>query len=255
MITLLIPREVISALEMLPLTRGDIMRLVEIRDFAKEKIEDTAFWTDTKLNALANNCVRGILSYFTITRVKAEVSISTEADVMSYELPWDYIETHLLYDDTNNRMIKIEDDPELIWRGVGDRTQTGIPAIAYFWGTTSIEELRLYPVPDGVYEIDHLYWSTGANLVNDDDNPMIPREQHQHIVDYLVEKTRAEDQNSIVADRAFEAWWNGRLIDMKIANNTKTAARRNIKPGSGRQLFNSESIVMPFRLSGSTYRW
>ena len=234
------------------------MRLVQIRDFAKEKIEDTTFWDDTKLNALVNTCVRSVLSYFTISRIKAEVTINTVADTMSYELPQDYIETHMLYDDTNNKPIRIVDDPAIVWRGVSDKAQTGIPSVAYFWGTSSIEELRFYPVPDDAYEIDHLYWSTGANLVNDDDSPMIPREQHQHIVDYLIEKTRAEDRESIVADRAFEAWWNGRLIDMRIANNAKVASRRNIKPGTGRLLFqyyNSENLIMPLQLSSGTYRW
>ena len=234
------------------------MRLVEIRDFAKEKIEDTAFWTDVKLTALANNCVRGVLAYFSIARVKAEDAFDTASGDKSYVLPWDYIETHLLYDDTNNQSLKIVDDPEIVYRGVSDITQSGIPTLAYFWGTSSIEELRLYPVPDAAYSIIHLYWSTGANLVNDDDSPMIPREQHQYIVEYLIRKTRAEDQESIVADRAFDMWWNSILLNMKAANNAKTARRRNIKPGDGRQMFNefnTAGVISPFSLSSTSYRW
>ena len=234
------------------------MRLVEIRDFVKSKIEDTTFWTDTKLNALANECMRKILSYFSITRVKAEESFSTVASTMSYELPLDYIESHFFYDNTNKNPIRIVDEPEEIFRSVSDISQEGIPTVAYFWASHSKEELRLYPVPDAVYSIEHLYWSTGANLVNDDDSPMIPKEQHQHIVDYIINKTRAEDQESIIADRAFENWWNGVLISMRISNNAKVAERRDIKPGSGKQMFQSSGssgLIRPMSLSSSTYRW
>jgi len=234
------------------------MRLVEIRDFAKDRIEDTAFWTDVKLNALANDCLRSILSFFSITRVKAEDSINTVSGTMSYELPSDYIETHLLYNDTDNTPLQMVDDPNMIHSRVSDVTQSGRPILAYFWGTSSIEELRLYPVPDAAYAIRHLYWSTGANLVNDDDSPMISREQHQHIVEYLIRKIRSEDQESLAADRAFDSWWGGMLLQMKATNNAKTAERRDAAPDDGRNLFlynSPDGLPIPFGLSSTTYRW
>ncbi|KKN63210.1 hypothetical protein LCGC14_0504000 [marine sediment metagenome] len=236
------------------------MRLVQIRDAFRGRVEDSAFWDDTKVNQMVNDAVSSILSFFEVTRIKYQDTITTVASRQRYDKPFHHIETHLFYmNSTYDRSLIIIQDPRSIHRMVSDLAQEGVPTHVFFWGHSDKEEIHFYPVPNGAYSIDHYYWGTHALLVLDDDEPLIPREHHQHLVDYCHLRTKADDIGTLTAELAFEAWWDNRLMKMKIANAAKADERNSTAPGNAKALFGYEGMVgdarLSLSLSSSTYRW
>ena len=232
------------------------MRLVEIQDKVRGVIEDDAFWTDAKLVVMINDAMNDALAAFNITRVKSYEERDTVESQKRYNLPSDHIETYFIYYDSGyNRVIEIVDDPQWMYRRVSDLDTEGAPTHAYFWNIEDREELWLYPVPDDAYTLNWFFWATPAALVNDDDEPQIPIDQHQKLVDYCIMRCKAEDTNTMNAMMAFHAWWEVQLNKMKISNAAKTNARRNEEPGSAEGLFSNTEFPEVLKLFSITYRW
>lgn len=236
------------------------MRLVQIRDAFRGRVEDSAFWTDSKVNQMVNDAVSSILAFFEVTRIKYQDSITTVASRQRYDKPFHHIETHLFHmNSTYDRDLIVVQDPRSIHKMVSDLTLEGIPTHVFFWGHSDREEIHLYPVPDDAYTIDHYYWGTHASLELDDDEPLIPREHHQHLVDYCHLRSKADDAGTLTAELQFEAWWKTRLAQMKVSNAAKADERNNAPPGNAQAMFGYAGIVgearLSLALSSSTYRW
>lgn len=234
------------------------MTLAQIRERAKSRIPDTTFWTDAKLTGMVNDAINDTLKFFNITRVKSHTTFTTVADQQRYELPWDWVETHMLWLGDGHRYgLYVVDDPEKVYKRVSDPTTSGVPTTAYFWSIDSRVELWLYPIPNDEYTIEHFFWSQGSYLVNDDDVPMIAQPYHQSLVDYLQHRIRSEDADSLQADAWFINWWRGELVAMRVSNNRKTNERRDMSmPNASSMFWGGDNLVEnSFRLGGSTYRW
>ena len=114
----------------------------------------------------------------------------TSADNTPMALPSitydEYIQRYRHYDDT------------------GDQAGISAPTLVY---QTNEEKFGVTPIPDQAYEIEYIYWSFPADLVNFDDTTIIPDRFKHVIIDgammYMM-RFRSNEQSAAVHQQTFE---------------------------------------------------
>jgi len=98
----------------------------------------------------------------------------------------EYIQRYRHYDDT------------------GDQAGISAPTLVY---QTNEEKFGVTPIPDQAYEIEYIYWSFPADLVNFDDTTIIPDRFKHVIVDgammYMM-RFRSNEQSAAMHQQTFE---------------------------------------------------
>lgn len=232
------------------------MLLHHIHEYVQGRIDDPNYWTDARLTVLANDGVRDLVSRFEILRVQAYATFNTVASQQRYPLPVNYIDTHLMYYNSGrNQEITFTSGPKQIYGQVGDVTLEAAPTHAYKWAVEDQPELWFYPVPDAAYSIEHFYFASSAELEEDDDEPQIPRDLHQYLVDYVELRTKVQDQ--LISESEFTGLWEIKINNIQSSEVLKALSGNEIKPGSGTWMFpyELETNRPRLRLSSSTYRW
>jgi hypothetical protein len=211
------------------------MLLHHIRTAFRNRIEDNAYWDDTRADVLANQAMNDIAGRFG-TKVQAYTEMTTIASAQRYEPPVDYIANFLLYYDSGYRqVIRILDSPDEIYGIITDPTTEGSPTHGFFWARENRPELWLYPVPDDAYTLQWFYFKIPPSLENDDDEPMISREHHQYMVDFM--EFRAKIQDKEMSESEFTVLWEKKITEMRVANMKKDLVRRKQEPGMGSEMF------------------
>jgi len=218
------------------------MLLHQIHDRFHARIKDPEYWTDTLATALANDCLLSISAHFGITKTPAYTQLTTVESQKQYTPPVGFIANELLhYDDGYNQDITFLNSPKEVYGVVTDPDEESNPIYAYFWPTDAREELWFYPVPNDEYTMDWFYWSIPSTLVNDNDTPYINTIFHTYIVDYMVWRSKVNDDEDGMNEGTFEALWNGRLGDMQAGTINQLITTRWPKPGGGKGLFPSDA--------------
>ena len=222
------------------------MLLSEIRSEFRTRIEDSVFWTDTKADTLANEGLRRIAGEFEI-KFQGYAQVKTENDVRQYSAPHNYISNqhmwyNLSYDEDDdewggsyNQKIKMLDSQDEIYGVVSDTDTTGQPTHAYMWAVESRRDLFLYPTPDAAYKIEWWFFKTPTKLENDNDEPELPVEMHQYLVDFM--ELRARQLDKEISLVVFEGLWESKVKKMRKAHSAKEMHRRKSRIPSGKDGF------------------
>lgn len=143
----------------------------EILETAGLASDDPRF-PDATLNRIINRALRALSAEHDWPWMEASETITTAANDAEYSPAADWAETkRLRYEDRDLQQYQAADAQQYA-------NDTGEPVGFY------IEEdlIHIVPVPDGVYPIEHIYYSYVTALSGDTDTPALP----DRYVDYLV---------------------------------------------------------------------
>ena len=171
-----------------------------IKTMARKNAADTdttnPLWSDTEANVLVENWQADMASYLRYPRGEASV-IPTVAGQASYDLPADWLASIqiVLYNaDGFKTEVKYrpEDDISEVdpnWRNQ-IASQYGVPR--FFFPASSVtpgasfaRKYILYPTPNQVWSVLHIYTKIPTAIANDSDVPVFPAPMHMLAVYYL----------------------------------------------------------------------
>ena len=118
-----------------------------------------------------NDCYLDIVQSVTSTWLETTGTLSTVASTATYTLASDadvaFLRTAKIMDTTQKRRLSLINPDELTY---GDLIAVGAPQ--GFW--CEGQQLRVYPIPNGIYSLSYGYWKRPVKLVADADVPLIP---------------------------------------------------------------------------------
>jgi len=103
------------------------------------------------IDARINDSYYELLTRYRHPEIETSVTLATVDGTQEYSLESDYWYTHILRDETNNRLIYYR---PLEWLLEHDIDSEGQPMYWTRWG----DERLLYPTPDGAYSITEYYY-------------------------------------------------------------------------------------------------
>lgn len=195
-------------------------------------IEDPAYWAADRLTTLLNRGMRDIARTFGIV-VSAHHIFLSVAGQQQYMLPQDFVANETLwFDSGDNQIIHILPRPQSIYGLVTDPTEEGTPTKGFFWAKEDREELWIHPTfATAGIEINWFYWRRPPNLVLDNDEPLLPRDWHTHLVDYATRWTWAQDQERGWSLASQDVWWKMMKNDIQVSDVIAEMASRDIRVG------------------------
>jgi hypothetical protein len=152
----------------------------------------------------------------------------------SYSLPLDFVAINMVtWGDGNyltpaNRVSSPRDATSYL-------SYTDVPATPeryFLWGKEDHTELWVVPTFNSVVEVEFFYWRRIPDVVNANDEPMIPRDLHNKIVDYCLRQTWYNDELHNYTPERFDMWWDNELTKMQISKNIQLAGSDNISVGN-----------------------
>lgn len=195
--------------------------------------DDAEFWTSTKITAMINQCKDSVSSYFGL-QTNGYLLMESVVGQRSYSLPLDFIALNMVsWGDGNhlspaNRVNSPRDASEYL-------SYTDVPSTPekyFMWGKEDHVELWVVPTFSEVKEIELFYWRMIPDVVNANDEPLLPRDIHNKIVDYCLRQTWFEDELHNYTPERFDSWWQGELMQMQISKNVQLAGSDSISHGN-----------------------
>ena len=196
-------------------------------------VDDSDFWNSTKITAMVNQCKDSISDHFGL-QANGYVLMESAIGQRSYSLPLDFIALNMVsWGDGNhltpaNRVSSPRDASEYL-------SYTDVPATPekyFLWSKEDVVELWVLPTFNSVVEIEFFYWRMIPDVVNPNDEVMIPRDLHTKIVDYCLRQTWFEDELHNYTPERFDAWWEMELTKMQIAKNVQLSGSDDISIGN-----------------------
>lgn len=118
----------------------------------------------------------------------ATFAINTVAGTDTYLWPTDFARGRSLFDDVRNLELQY-----VSIRAIDQSNgASGAPLYYAFIGST----VRLYPIPDGVYNLVLRYWKLPNTLVADSDTPTMPADWHRLLWYWAVKECYAAEDDS-----------------------------------------------------------
>jgi len=203
----------------------------EIVSRTQALLPDPDYWTSARLIAFINDCVADLSLHFgiTITGYKTFTSVSGQ---QSYGLPQDFIALHMLYWgdgywlDTDSKC-SLED----VYRNTSNPAETGQPEKWFIHSKQDLPEIWVYPTFDAAQTVEMFYWRRPPTVVNNNDEPLVPRDWHRSIVQYCRRQTWVEDELHNYNPSVFDVWWESEKMKMQISDNVVASLSDSITIG------------------------
>jgi hypothetical protein len=220
----------------------------------QNQIEDPDYWISTRLKAFINTAKDSIVGHFNI-QATGMVEMSSVVAQQSYSLPHDFIALAYLYWGDQYYLYpknKVNGPQDVYGPRTSDPDETGTPELYFLWGKEGREELWVWPTFDAIYTVQFWYWRLPPDVVNDNDEVLLPREWHPDIVEYCLRRTWVEDEEKGFTVGMFDDWWETRLMKMQISANIKNSAQGGIEYGDYNESMPVvEGLGFGFRINAS----
>lgn len=223
----------------------------EIVSEVQAMVEDPDYWTASRITTFANQGMRK-MAYKHGISVPGYYLVTAVVGQQSYMLPLDWVAFHrIYYSDDYNEIAFQGMKPESVYSNYTDPLTEGDPEIAFIWAREDREELWVYPTFGDADTMYWFYWRRPPAIVNDNDEPLIPRDWHTYLVDYVHYFTLFKDRELSLSE--FESWWELTMSSIQVADSIQEAAERQIKIGDSDAQFpdNVVEIAYAFRDSAS----
>lgn len=155
------------------------MNLGTIRQEVLDHGFDPILFGITRINQYINDGMNLISRRVDYYIDEANQAIPTVQGTALYPWPADFARGRSVFD--TDRRIELE-SVSLRDMDRSSSTTQGSPAYYTFTGANT----RVYPAPDGVYNLELRYWKMPAPLVNDSDVPILPTDWHHLLWVYAV---------------------------------------------------------------------
>jgi hypothetical protein len=196
-------------------------------------VEDPDFWTFSKIVAMCNQCKDSISDHFGL-QANGYKLMNSVVGQRSYSLPMDFIALDMITWGDGNCLTPANkvSAPRDARTYLSYADTPGTPYSYFFWGKEDVQEIWFIPTFESVKEIEFFYWRRIPDVVNANDEPMIPRDLHDKIVDYCERKTWYSDELHNYTPERFDSWWMDTLQTMQIAKNVQLAGSDTISMGN-----------------------
>lgn len=182
--------------------------LLQIRDALRKSIgnPDTTDVPETDLTININDSYREIANKFRFHDTRKLCQFDTIDGTYKYGLPVDASAVLRVRDNTNEkRLEKFGDRRAAEQLNVTANIQKGRPE-SYVRHKTWVE---IFPIPDGIYEIELLYKARVVDLSADDDVPILPESWHRGIrlfAKYYYYEEKGDTPKELAAQGSFDRW-------------------------------------------------
>lgn len=196
--------------------------------------EDPEYWTASRVTTLINRGQRDIANFMGVSVTGYTVFESVD-EQEQYQLPNDWVSPELISftSDGASHEIRIVANPRQIMNLTEETRQTGTPTQAFIWAKADRPELWVYPLfdTDGI-EVRLFYWRRPPDVSDDNDEPLVPRDWHTHLVDYAMNFINQQDGERGWNFVLFETWWEATKLGLQVSDTMQAAAHGNIRIGS-----------------------
>ena len=223
--------------------------------------EDTSYWTSDRIIKLINNCIDEISTHFALT-VSGFTQLVSAIAQRSYSVPYDFISLSMLYWGDAGNYLTPENrvSPDVVMKQTSNPAETGIPSCYYLWGREDVQEIWVWPTFDAVYTLDMYYWRRPPEVVNLNDEPLLPRDWHASIAEYCRRQIWVEDEVRNYTPERFDSWWDTTLTRLQISQNIQQSSAEQISLGNFTDRMpsvNGGDDGFNFRIGASdgTYGW
>jgi len=193
----------------------------QIVDRVQSLIEDSAYWTSARIKTLINMCKDNISEHFGVL-CSGFNEFDSVVGQQSYMIPMDFVKLELLFWNSGEKLTPANySDPKKIADLTSDLDETGVPEYWYLWGKYDVPELWIYPTFASIYTVQMWYWRTIPDIVNDNDEPILPRGWHNDIAEYCRRQIWLEDETRQYSQQMFDIWWESRLLKMQMAQDSQ----------------------------------
>lgn len=165
-------------------------------DFAALRTETLAHGFDpiaftARINQYLNDAQSFIARRVNYYIDEATFPIATVAGTDTYAWPTDFARARSLFDSDRN--------VEMVYVSLRRIDQSSVTSGAPTYYALTGANVRLYPVPDGVYNLVLRYWKLPAQLVNDSDTPTMPEDWHRLLWYWAVKECYAAEDDATTA--------------------------------------------------------
>lgn len=182
--------------------------------------------TDAAITDFLNDALNAISTERDWPWLETSATLTTVADTAAYSPPSGWVRTRALQVPGSAPMDGAASRFEL--DSLYPSTSTGQPQS---W-VVSGDQIRLYPIPDGVYSITHIYFRQETQLSSPTDEPLMPAWAHAAIVHWATSLCHSRTRNQELADESMKRArdWLTRLADNARRSNGPYRVR--VRPGS-----------------------
>lgn len=173
------------------------MNLIQLRTEALAHGFDSAQY-GSRIDQYINDCLMKIATEVNYYQDEATQTFATVAGTDVYAWPAGLAEIRSLFD--TDRQVEIE------YASVREMDRSVKVNGTPLWYSLTGQNIRLYPIPDMVYNLELRYWQLPATLVNDTDIPALPIQWHRILWMYAVWQCFEGDD-----DAQLGAYWAGRF--------------------------------------------
>lgn len=209
------------------------MLVHEIVTRAQNLIEDPDYWTSARLIAFINDCIDDLSLSFGVLAT-AYKTFNSVVGQQSYGLPYDFLALKMLYWGTSGNMLNTDNQVQVedVYSITSNPSDQGTPDRWFIWAKSDIPELWVYPTFSTAEEVQMFYWRRPPQVVNNNDEPLVPRDWHRDIVQYCRRMTWVEDESHNYTPERFDMWWEMTKSKMQVAQNIQLAASDSITLGN-----------------------
>jgi len=209
------------------------MLLHQIVSRVQNLTEDPDYWVKSRIATFVNQAKDSISSYFGLL-ANGYILMGSVVGQRSYSLPLDFVALDMASWGNGNCLTPANrvSSPRDASQYLAYTDTPGMPERYFLWGREDHTEIWVLPTFNSVVEIELFYWRRIPDVVNDNDEVMIPRDLHDKIVEYCRRQTWVEDELHNYNPSVFDAWWEMELVKMQISKNVQLAGSDNIGPGN-----------------------
>lgn len=194
-------------------------------------VEDTTYWTAARITTMANRAMRDLANHFgiVVTGMFDFTSVEGEQTIM---YPADLVQFHKIYygDDLETEIIYKGKKPEAVYGLVGDAESSGNPEICFSWAVEDRLELWFYPIWGSEEDVRIFYWRRPPMIVLDNDEPLIPRDWHEYLVDYALRWSLVLDKELSMIE--FDNWWRITKVELNVSEVERELSGRDVNLGT-----------------------
>ena len=204
------------------LREEDTIQYSDLQAAVQDTVGDTNAAGLARIKRYINFGQQRVASLFDWPFLKTtDATITTAANDEEYSLASDFAKMIAMRDTTNENWLTemSKKDFDASKPAVSTTEDAGYPE---YWYATDLDssnyqQIKLYPVPDGIYTITYDYYKTLADLSADTDVSDIPAKYHQALVDYACFKyyQKEQDEQATQFHQEFQNTMADMMADLK----------------------------------------
>jgi hypothetical protein len=231
------------------------MLLHQIVSKVQSIVEDPTYWNKSRITTMVNQFKDLISSHFGLM-ANGYLLMESVIAQRSYSLPLDFVALNYMTWGNGNQLTPSNrvNSPRDAASYLSYTDVPATPTNYFLWSKEDHIELWVVPTFNSVVEVELFFWRRVPDVVNDNDEPMIPRDLHDKFVEYCRRQSWMEDELHNFTPERLDAWVFNELMQMQISKNVQLAGSDSIGIGNWTDRMprqNEDSVGFPIRINSN----